>query len=619
MGCCNYRQINEEKIIEILVEKRHESIISRNRQQIFNQIIVGKECDQSRDKFYSDINDESKLVDYLQSLQDNNYKEKFEYELLLYLDVLSLNNRCKFTGIYDFSSSINIFKKVISNLSNFKFDEIKKLEYYNNPLDICGREKLLNSENFSLKLKYPLVKGENDYSLYKSYIKEKIEEKRLQMKISLNNPEIYFNHLLQLYFDSIKKADINRLQDLGEMASSLYKHINNYLTRLQKGEKFSEFENKLINILLFAPIIADNKNLDVNRIKYNFLGKNEGNNNICSDNRIVITEKQLIIKHSYELNDVEDKIIDKNEIILSKPEIYNIKLLEKELDEDRIKKQLTEVHFLKYVKLQYFQENNFYTYNNIYWEFNKKILKYIFQSNVIKTLFQNIYQNNIFDSEETVNELFNDLIFVPYPTYKSHGITFKKGLIIFINGLIESYFGPITYLSKSSSFIILGIHEGCSHWASAFYSFLYNDISLFRSVKFSDEILIDIGIINNTNETDLQVSGLLKLDGGDILEKILFGRKLEFFTLNESLFLLCKNSYDVDYKTFKKNFTEVNYKDLFSLYNEVVKDPELNKLMNTFGIDLDYFQELKNADNLNFSFKRNGDIISNSRCGNLTF
>ena len=50
-----------------------------------------------------------------------------------------------------------------------------------------------------------------------------------------------------------------------------------------------------------------------------------------------------------------------------------------------------------------------------------------------------------------------------------------------------------------------------------------------------------------------------------------------------------------------------------------MKDPELNKLTNTFGIDLDYFQELKNADNLNFSFKRNGDIISNSRCGNLTF
>ena len=94
---------------------------------------------------------------------------------------------------------------------------------------------------------------------------------------------------------------------------------------------------------------------------------------------------------------------------------------------------------------------------------------------------------------------------------------------------------------------------------------------------------------------------------------------MEFFTLNENLFLLCKNSYDVDYKTFKKNFTEVNYKDLFCLYKEVVKDPELNNLMNTFGIDLDYFQELKNADNLNFSFKRNGDIISNSRCGNLTF
>ena len=41
--------------------------------------------------------------------------------------------------------------------------------------------------------------------------------------------------------------------------------------------------------------------------------------------------------------------------------------------------------------------------------------------------------------------------------------------------------------------------------------------------------------------------------------------------------------------------------------------------MKYFKIDLDFFEKLKKSDNLNFSFKKNGEIISNSKCGNLIF
>ena len=141
---------------------------------------------------------------------------------------------------------------------------------------------------------------------------------------------------------------------------------------------------------------------------------------------------------------------------------------------------------------------------------------------------------------------------------------------------------------------------------------------LFRSNKFSTEILKDLGIIGENDENlDDDVERILNLDGGDIIEIILFGRKLEYFTLKEILFLLCKKSYDVDYRTFKKNFKEINKKNLLDLYRDVSEDEELNKFLNAFKIDLNFFKDLKKPKKLNFSFKRNGDILSNSRCGNF--
>ena len=175
-------------------------------------------------------------------------------------------------------------------------------------------------------------------------------------------------------------------------------------------------------------------------------------------------------------------------------------------------------------------------------------------------------------------------------------------------------------MSKSSSLIILVIHEGCSHWASAFLSFIYQDFSLFDSIIFTEDMLIDIGIINkNEKNLDINVEKLLKHDGGDVLELILFGRKLTYFSLNEILYLLCKDSYNNNYNIFRKNFLEINNKRLEDLFNEVSKDSDLAGLMKYFEIDLQYFEHLKKLDNLNFSFKRNGEMISNSKCGNFRF
>ena len=618
MGCIyETESMNREKPIEILVEKKKTSVLLKVPSTSDLLVLVEKKSKELQEEFYRDINDESKLIKYLESLQSKENKEKFEYELLLYFDSLSPINKTKFTGINGFDSCIDIFKKIIKDLGLFRANEIKKSKYFKDLSALSGRDKLLNSKDFSFKTKYSIQNEEKNYLNTANFINSFINNKRRQQKISLKNPELYFCSLLQSYFSSIEIASQYRLKEIGRIASSLYNPINSFLDRINQKEKFSDNEEKMIKILLFAPILGDNKS-DIYRLKISFDKDYIDNNEICLKNSI---NDKLILKHVYHPLGEERKI--ENSFIIEKPNIYNISLLKKDLlGELSFLEKISKRDLIPYVKLEHFQENNFYMHDNIYRQFNSILFKYILQSNTLRTLLSNFYPNKIyiFDKEEIINELFNSIIFVPFPIYEGYCATNKKDLSIFINGLISSFFSPIVYLSKSCSFIILGLHEGCSHWASAYYSFLYQDNSLYRSIKFSKELLLDIGFVDKDDkDLEKKIIDLVKLDGGEILEIILFGRKLQYFTLSEALFLLCRKSYDVDYKTFNKNYREVNSKDFFVLFQEVIKDANLINLMKSFNIDWNFFQELFRENKLNFSFKRNGEIISNSRCGNIIF
>ena len=118
-------ELNRKKLLEILVEERQNKVKNR----IEPNLELDKKAKESRDKFYGNINNESNLVQYLDILLKRDDKSKFEYELL-YFDVLSANNRRKFTGIKSFTRSIDIFKSTIELLSDYEFEKIKSMEYY---------------------------------------------------------------------------------------------------------------------------------------------------------------------------------------------------------------------------------------------------------------------------------------------------------------------------------------------------------------------------------------------------------------------------------------------------------------------------------------------------------
>ena len=517
MRCFCENKISEEKIIEVLIEKRRNLLYEKNKLELGGIIFFEKKLKKLQEIFYRDINNEENLVNYLDAIYNRGEKEKFEYELILYYDVLSAKNRARYSGSKNFKDSLDIFSKIIDLLYDLKFSEIKELNAYKKKYDICGREELLLSENFSFKKGISLNKEDNNFSIFiRNYLNIILKMRKTQ-KISLKNPELYFNCLLQLYFGIIEKGDQNQIKYIGIIIKKLHYPIKEYINRIKNKEILSQSEIKTINAILFAPVIADNNNGKASGIKYSFEGDNtyKNNNENYDGINFYVKDNYLFIDYFYR-NLTDGKII-KNTNKLYDPDKYNLDYLKSELYNMELRQKLTSMDFLKYAKIQYFQENNLYTHNKIYWEFNKKIIKNILQSNTIRTMFQDLYPNKsfIFEKEENINQLLNSFVFVPYPFYKSYGITFKKGLIIFIDGSIDPFSEQIIYLSKSSSLIVLVIHEGCSHWASAFFSFLYQDISLFNSITFTEDMLIDMGIINkNENNLNINTEKLLNQDGG---------------------------------------------------------------------------------------------------------
>ena len=102
--------------------------------------------------------------------------------------------------------------------------------------------------------------------------------------------------------------------------------------------------------------------------------------------------------------------------------------------------------------------------------------------------------------------------------------------------------------------------------------------------------------------------------GGNKVEIILFGREMKDFSVNEILFLLCKKSYNDDFRTFRQNFQKASETDLKTLFDEAKKDKELADLLQHFNID-ETSEGLEG--NTIYEFKRNGDLLIRSKCGDL--
>ena len=601
-------EIIHEKIV-VLVDKRKDSQYLKGEAKLISS---EEDIKKLKELFYSDLNNESALVNYLSALKDNNNKKEFEMELVRYLDVLSVDNRIKFTGRKGYIPSVKIFEKVIEYLYEFEITSILNMEYYERSYDICGRRKYIISGAFS------------DTKL-KSYFLDKLKEKELEgihiiekdrnfQRISFSNIELYFNVLLQEYFETIQTTKKDKTNNASLVLGTFYGLIKKYIELIKQNQTFSEEDIQIMQILFYAPIAAK-ENYNTTRLLSNINNKDSQKYNDFTSEDIIVSNNKLIFKYPKEAESS-----NKNKTLeFENPSIYNIDSI---LNEHKIGllniKGLTKIRLMNFIKIQYFQKNNFYTHDQKYWDFNKNLLKYILQSKTIKSLFQILYPDYefIFDDEKNINNLIDSIIFVPYDLYDSYGITFKKELLIFIGGLFENFSKEIHYLSKSSSFIVLGIHEVCVHWSSSFYSILKNNISLSDDFSDNEKVKVELKQIETSGKKFNGVKKKSYYDGGTKVEIILFGREMREFSVNEILFLLCKKSYNDDFRKFRQNFQKASETDLKTLFAEAKKDKELADLLQYFNIN-ETSEGIEG--NISYEFKRNGDLLIRSKCGDLNF
>ena len=604
--------ITEKELINKLILKRKE-IITKKKGKI--PIIIGgpkipenlessklflnhdiydeKNIDNLKTRFEEDISNEKNLISYLDELFKYN-KAKYELILLLYFNVLSPKNKCKYTGL-KFLASLDKFVLLVDGLYNG--DEKEKIKIDINYRDISDRNvlfenKIINTIYNDKNINLNELLSENKDEFYKEL--EKILSEKLKARVTLKNKEVYFQSLTHYYINKfLLKKDVS-LFDFRNMYPTIKKYIND----IKNKEIFTNEENKLYLIIFFSPIIA--KNCDVLINNYNEINVNAKLFNYEEKNGILYVNKNNLLVLKINGGNIINKRVFESEI-----GIYQ--------HIDKIQEN-KENKIIKSVKPEFFQKYNFYTKNQKILDFNKNLLKYIFRSKTMKSLFLYIFpevfsdndNNYIFKKNDIFEKIFDSIIFVPYILDDSYAVTAKDFLIIFINGLPPDNNKKISLVNGSSSFQILGLHEISSNWTPAYCSYSFKNNDLFNSVCY-----INFPIKELKNEYINKK--LINLDGGNIIEKLLFSRVLHETDIREMLFILCKNSYNDNFNEFQKRFKNITKRELNDVYYEAIKDNDLRDFLEELHIDLNYLKSICDPI-LGIKMKRNGEIIRSSLC-----
>ena len=379
----------------------------------------------------------------------------------------------------------------------------------------------------------------------------------------------------------------------------MYPILKKFIKDIRIKKTFTTEEKRLYLILFFSLILANNCDILIN----NYYESNS--------------------KIKMKLFDYEEKngilyVKKNNKIILQIKggNIINERVLETEIgfyqNVDKIPEE-KENKIIKSVKPEYFQKYNFYTKNEKIYNFNKNLMKFIFRSEVMKSLFLYIFPevfldngNYIFEKNDIFDKIYESIIFVPYNLKDSYSITEKDFLIIFINGLPPDNNEIINLINGSSSFQIIGLLEIGAHWTSAYCSYKFKNKDLFKSICYENFPIKEL-------ENQFKVKNLIKLNGGNIIEKLLFSRVLHEIDIREMLFILCKNSYNNSYQVFQKNFKNITKRELDDVYNEMIKDDDLRDFLEDIHIDLNYLKNISDPI-FGIKMKRNGEILRSSLC-----
>jgi hypothetical protein len=599
-----------------------------------NLILVQRKKEEAKNKLeeISKEKDSTKLIDlYKELLKINNTDEDIVFKYLLFVKEIYKNSKISIYGIDEFKKYINhiqikkwndnfsnivkkkyssleklnlIFQKILSqNWAHTDYKNMKLvLQYFANCIDETSKEidntSPITWENGELYIYYlyrDFIGKIKEKILYyseenffnniknKEFIKcnEKIES--LQTKLADETSEPLKKELLKL-IEKEKKIRESLVLCEGDFFKEYLYNFHDYLFTIKKTflEDFSnkKFDNKtdkefFENFMLYIA-------------HYNFENLTEEMLNVWENSfrNLAFSEKVGIVTnycnqyspfHIKFENETTIEITQKQfkkTIVINNIDDYDLKNVLKE-----IKKQgkFDENEFIKFVKIPKIKEHLYITKIMKEWiQFNITI----FNSNTIKSLYSKLFDNqdNSLLNENELRTVFENIVYYNFET-DFKGLTIRPIMKIYEYGpLIPLENKELSKLISLSFLLNLNEHEILGHYNIGYQIFIHHENKKdYDSPKVDNELSSDYSKARDDRES------------GEDIELKLYGRVIDYLTLNEALFILNPKNYEVDYKQFNQNFKECN-----NAKEKININQEFSNILQKFNINVKEIPKDKN-------------------------
>ena len=509
------------------------------------------------------------------------------------------------------ADSIKNFKEK-GNIENDYINYLKNLIKDNTNKDLLLRYlKFIKKNNDQLKFKYE--------ESFESFDDEIIQYQACFQKIELEK-ELEYNKT---------KSELDKLKELLSDISKLNteEDVNNFINNREKelrNFRFNQpisFDNnielyycrcRIIILYNLKMMLKKNQFRIFKKMKYcinevlhrNLLSNNDIITNYIKITSIIISivvpQKETITK--YNLN-----LIAHNDINISKEDLiklgfqYNNSNKTYEKDGLSIKEEEISFYNLENLKLYFslesfekrkFQIQDFYKYEKLNnylrakFDENKirNFLTNILTSNVIKESFTFFYGNNVkypfIQENEAKNYLNKYLKFIPLKSETTSGVTekFSMETYIFINNgwtISKNLNDNEINLSSEEQLVYKALNNGAIIEIN-FHELNHNFHNYYYCLENGNEPL------KTPRKREMN-----EREGGNNMERILFGRVLNTITLKQALYILNENNYQKSLNEFRSDFLKLKdnvpeCEGTFKEYSQI--DSEIADLSDYFSI-----------------------------------
>ena len=540
---------------------------------------------------------------------------------------------------YRLNSKIKSPIKEISSLSKVKLINLlyQINEYYINHKNRQDYKSLLSEYKIKEYLKFKLPNNYGNYELqFYTYLQLFIylfdfEENVEKKKDGKNNIENYVDENEEEYFSS-SDYDISDDEFL-ELDDDI---INNNIQKFNSFIKNNNLEIKVFDKDIITKSNRDSRTFKDTKIKIKYL--NNFSTYIMNklilyeiDNNVFLSKIEFIyyniIYFIYNYNGYSKEIEDFKYTLYEPKDIKDISSIYFTEEEKTIIKNFKESNYLNYFELsdiksteiessinnplnnigKFFKfplilEKNIITYEEHFFNAFKEFIFQIYQSKLMKQIFYYTEEFSDYyypfegkEKQKIFDEMFSNTSFYPLKTDKLHGYTCK----LFTKVLITSILKDNSCLEKiiiSFNLIINTIfHEQLKHYIKAlvhYNSLRLNHITPLESDdKLSQESLDKYlkivkkkkELINYPKISNEEFEEIINSDGGDKMEIILYGQKLQKLYIKAAIKMLDLDYYNVDISDHLLSFLKDNKSvELIDIKEEQKKNSSFLKTLLEF-------------------------------------